>query len=527
MRPRSLLFVILLALPLAFLAGRLSDPGEHASASRKILYYVDPMNPSFRSPEPGIAPCGMPFEPVYAEGAAPAAGGMAPGGVTVTGDRQQLIGVAKEKVGRRTVRHTLRLVGTVVPDETRLYRVTAAAAGQIREIGGATTGSFVPRGEMLGAFYTPDGAIPQQNYLKLHLAYQAGQKPGGSIKGALPANQSATYDRNHLLARQNLLNLGMSPEQIEAIGTTGLPDNLIELKAPAAGIILTRNISLGQSFEPGDELYTIAALDRVWILADAFEGQEELLTTGKKAVISSPGLSRTRTAEVSSTIPRFDPESRTLKVRLEAANPGYLLRPGMFVDVSLPVDSGPALFVQREAILDTGTRTLVFVEEKPGIFVPRPVRTGRRAGNLVEVRFGLMEGEVVVTAGNFLLDSESRMRAAGAALDRGGPVDPVCGMETNESKAAAAGLVSEQGGKRWYFCTPDCKRAFDADPAAAVARSLGETAAERAVTPTRGTAGGDATPGGGPDPGTSGMDTMDDREGMPGMAPGAHPLTAR
>jgi YHS domain-containing protein len=125
-------------------------------------------------------------------------------------------------------------------------------------------------------------------------------------------------------------------------------------------------------------------------------------------------------------------------------------------------------------VLDSGTRRLVFVEQGEGVFVPRTVRTGRRLGERVEIVGGLMEGESVVTSGNFLLDSESRMRAAGAAA-AGASLDPICGMEVEESKARAAGLVSEHGGKTWFFCTETCKRAFDHDPKAASARAQGVT----------------------------------------------------
>ncbi len=433
MRQRSLLFLLAVLIPAAFFAGRLahrsggeaSGPGE-----RQVLYYVDPMNPSFRSPEPGTAPCGMPLEPVYADGQPPGAAGATPSGaVTVRADRLQLIGVSREPVRSSTLRTTLRLVGTVAADETRLYWVTSATTGRVREMGTATTGSLVAKGEVLGAYYTSELLVPQQNFLRMHETYQSVQQgeknPYDHFEGG---NQLATYWRNVDVAREALMNLGMSSEQIDEITATHQPSYLVQMRAPAAGVVLARNVSVGQSFDEWAELFTIADLGSVWVLADAFEGQEGLFKPGTRAVVEQPGAGRRFSAVVSAVPPRFEAATQTLKVRLDVVNPGLILRPDMLVDVELPVEVGPALFVPKEAVLDSGTRRIVFVEQGEGVFVPRPVRTGRRVGERVEIVGGLMEGETVVTSGNFLLDSESRMRAAGAAA-AGAALDPICGME--------------------------------------------------------------------------------------------------
>jgi RND family efflux transporter MFP subunit len=471
------LILLVALLPAAFLAGWFASRGGGSAAGRgerKVLYYVDPMNPSFRSPDPGTAPCGMPLEPVYADGAAPGGKGPAPpGAVSVRPERLQLLGVARAPARTGTLRHTLRLVGTVAPDETRLFRITAATAGRIREMAPVTTGSVVAKGEILGAYYTSELLQPQQNFIRMYQTYQnvqqGGTNPYDSLQGG---GQIATYWRNVDVARQTLMNLGMTAEQVEEVSRTHQPAYLIELRAPAAGVVTARNVSLGQSFDAQRDLFTIAALDRVWVLADAFEGQEEFFKPGGRAVVVQPGAGRRFAAVVSPVLPRFEAGTRTLKVRLEVPNPDLLLRPDMLVDVELPVEVGPALFVPQEAVLDSGTRRVVFVEQSEGVFAPRPVRTGRRLGEQVEILGGLMEGETIVTSGNFLLDSESRMRAAGAAAP-GTAVDPVCGMEVQEAKAKAAGLVSEQGGATWFFCSPRCKQAFDRDQKAAAAGTAG------------------------------------------------------
>ncbi len=304
-----------------------------------------------------------------------------------------------------------------------------------------------------GAYYTSELLVPQQNFLRMYETYQTIQKGGinpyDSMQGG---GQLATYVRNVDVARQALMNLGMTAEQVEEVAASRQPAYLVQIRAPAAGVVTSRNVSLGQSFDARVDLFTIADLDRVWVLADAFEGQEEFFKPGTRAIVTQPGAGRRFAAVVSAVPPRFEAATRTLKVRLDVVNPGLLLRPDMLVDVELPVEVGPALFVPKGAVLDSGTRRLVFVEQGEGVFVPRTVRTGRRLGEQVEIVGGLMEGETVVTSGNFLLDSESRMRAAGAAV-AGMALDPICGMEVEEAKARAQGLVSEHEGTTWFFCT--------------------------------------------------------------------------
>jgi YHS domain-containing protein len=407
----------------------------------------------------------MPLEPVYADSPAPGArGGITPGAVPVRADRVQLIGVAREQVRTRTLRHNLRLLGTVSADETRLFRISAATKGLTREMGPATTGSLVGQGDVLASYYTQEVAVPQQNYIRilqaLQVLKQTGQNPYDNLQGG---GQLAAYEKNLQTTRQTLMNLGMSPEQIEEIGRKGFPAPLVQIRAPAAGFVTARNISLGESFVEGKELYTIAGLDRVWILGDAFEGQERFFIPGMPATVTLPGTGQTLTAEVSEVLPWFDTGTRTLKIRLVAGNSGFVLRPGMFVDIEIPVEAGPGIFLPKEAVLDSGKRRAVFVEQDEGVFVPRTVRTGQRVGEQIEIVAGLMEGETVVTSGNFLLDSESQMRSAGATAATDVEIDPICGMEVEKEKALARGLVSERGGATWFFCSPICKEAFDSN----------------------------------------------------------------
>jgi YHS domain-containing protein/multidrug efflux pump subunit AcrA (membrane-fusion protein) len=169
-------------------------------------------------------------------------------------------------------------------------------------------------------------------------------------------------------------------------------------------------------------------------------------------------------ARMSDALPQFDTQSRTLKTRFELDNPGFVLQPDMFVDVELNVSMPPAITVPADAVFDSGLRKTVFVDRGGGNFEARRVEIGWRLGGRVEVVKGLMEGERVVAAANFLLDSESRMRAVSAGVFDA-ETDPVCGMEVDAKKAAAAGLKSDYKGQTYYFCADECKKRFEAEPA--------------------------------------------------------------
>ena len=461
MSTRTVLIAAAVLAGVAFAAGYFLSPGGGAGggggAEREILYYVDPMNPSFRSPEPGTAPCGMALEPVYADGGG--SGEPQKGVINVRADRQQLIGVTTSTAVHATVPHELRLLGTVEVDETRLYDISSITEGWIREITDATSGSFVRKSQVLARYYSQDAYNPQQAFI-----YALNNLDRQSKTGQRSPDQGLVFEKNILNTTQALLNVGMTQEQIDNIKRTRKEEMLVEIRSPADGFILERNVFLGGAFKPTRTLYTVADLSVVWILADAFETDEQFLQPGAKAMISHPALDRDLKAVVSHVLPEFDSATRTLKVRLEVRNPGFMLRPGMFVDVVRPVELGPALTVPRSAVLDSGSRQMVFIDKGEGNLEARKVTAGWRYGDRVEILSGLKDGDEVVTSGNFLLDSESRMRSAGADPLTEVSIDPICSMEVKHARAKANGLTSEHNGETIYFCNPNCKKTFDADP---------------------------------------------------------------
>ena len=196
----------------------------------------------------------------------------------------------------------------------------------------------------------------------------------------------------------------------------------------------------------------IGDLTNVWILADVFEHEAKWLQPGDAVRVVYQG--EPFSAVVSNVLPIFDAEARTMKLRLNLRNPGYRFRPGMFVDVEFRVTLPSALTVPADAVVDSGRRKTVFVDLGSGYFEPRPVETGWRLGDQIEIVKGLMTGERVVIAGTFLIDSEARMKAAAAGLNAATvQVDPVCGMDVDPAQAKAKGLTSSYRDSTFFFCS--------------------------------------------------------------------------
>jgi RND family efflux transporter MFP subunit len=261
-----------------------------------------------------------------------------------------------------------------------------------------------------------------------------------------------------------LRNLGVSEVQLSEMRARRVLVQDIEVRSPVDGFVLQRSVSPGLRFDRGYEFYRIADLTRVWILADVYQHQLPFIRRGAKARITSAQDNQTFAANISDTEPIFDEATLTLKVRLDTTNPGLVLKPGMFVDVEFPIDLPATLAVPADAIVDSGIRKTVFVDRGNGYFEPRPVETGWRVGDQVEVIKGLMPGEQIVISGTFLIDSESRMKAAAQGIFGEAAVDPVCGMQVDQKRAAAAGRTVEHGGQTYYFCADDCKQRFAKDP---------------------------------------------------------------
>jgi len=403
----------------AYFAGRDSRPTlepvvvKASSGPRAVLYYVDPMHPSYRSERPGTAPdCGMELEPVYAGAESAWVEPMPAGSVHLTPDQEQAGRLETETVQLAPAAHTVHTAGRVVPDESRTYRVSAGVDGWVRHVFSDRTGTQVKRGEALAAFYSKDISAPQQAYLyALESCERMKQVPSTSAQSLALATQQLST------ARDNLEFVGMGLIQMEELSRTHRETFDINLSAPADGQILERHVDVGQRFMKGELLYRIANLEHVWVLADIQRGNESLPGTIAKARIRMEGLSPLE-ARIAPTPPQFDEQGRTGKLRLEVDNPRGTLVPGMIVNVDLGAPASSALTVHADVVLDSGTKKRVFVARGGGQYELREVETGWQDGDRVEIRSGLKAGERVVTAGAFLLDSESRMKNPTAEVAR-------------------------------------------------------------------------------------------------------------
>jgi len=388
-------------------------------------------------------------------------GSLPPGSIRVTPEKQQMIGVRTAVVEKSGMNHAIRAVGKVAPDEKRVYRLVAATDGWIRETYNNDTWVLVKKDERLASFYSPLFRTTQINYLSV-LGSSPDERYDAGRRQALAPSQLATVSIKTYI--DALESLGMSEQQIKELASTRQVTDNVYILAPATGFIIARNVSPGQRFEKGTEWYRIADLSRVWIIGDLFRNEAEYVKPGMKVRMTTLETRKTLNAVVSTVLPQFDASTRTLKVRLEADNPGYILRPDMFVDIELPIQFPPAITVPADAILDSGLKKTVFVDRGNGFFEPREVEIGWRLGNRVEITKGLKLGERIVVSGNFMIDSESRLEMAAAGMYGTLSKDPVCGADVSINKAEKTGRKSTYQGKTYYFSSDECKEKFEKNP---------------------------------------------------------------
>jgi multidrug efflux pump subunit AcrA (membrane-fusion protein) len=320
----------------------------------------------------------------------------------------------------------VRTVGRVVVDERRLHRATTKIGGWVESLAVDFEGSFVERGRPMLEIYSPELVASQEEYLL------AKANAARFLASSIPEVRRGGDDLIEA-ARRRLLLFDVPESRIDELDRTRKPRRTVELVAPATGHVVAKSVVAGMRVEPGQELYTVADLSRVWVEADFYESEAPLVGVGTEARLSLPyDRSVSVAARAAWVDPRLDAEARTLRVRFDVPNSGLRFKPGMFVDVEAEVDSEPGLIVPDSAVLDSGTRAVVFVETAEGRFEPREVEVLARFGGAVRLAPGVVtEGERVVVRANFLLDSESRLRAALAGMDdpaaRRDPTEPHAG----------------------------------------------------------------------------------------------------
>ena len=365
----------------------------HPHAGTDVAHYTCAMHPSVERKQPGTCPiCGMNLSPVtYDE--------LESGVVRVDEARRERIGVKTARVGRAPMSIAIRAVGRLTFDETRLHDVTLRVSGWITRLRVNSTGQPVRRGEALLSLYSPDLFAAQQEYLLARESHRAAGEGRGDYL---------------LAAAEKKLSLwGMSSGQIQALARRGAASEEISVPAPASGFVIEKNVVEGAAVEPGQRLFRIASLDKVWVEAQVYELDVSQVRKGQTALVTlpyQPGDSLRGT--VAYVYPYLDPTSRTGRVRIELVNKDLAFKPDMYANVEIRVDLGPRLQIPTDAVIYTGPRRLVFVDLGEGRFRPQEVTLGARSGEAVEVRAGLQAGDVIVTSGNFLIAAESRIRSA-------------------------------------------------------------------------------------------------------------------
>jgi RND family efflux transporter MFP subunit len=326
--------------------------------------------------------------------------------VTLDARRQQLIGVRTARVQRTMLTPEVRAIGTVRYDETRLTEINVKADGWIRELRADYTGRPVRRGEVLFTLYSPELIATQEEYL---LAVRGRTQ---AANGQVPELRDFSASLVEA-ARERLLRWDMAAEDIQELEQRGRAFETIPVRSPASGVIVEKTAVEGLHVTPGQSLFRLADLSVVWVEADVYERDIAALRVGQSATVTLDAYPEQKFVGRATYIYSFvEEQTRTVRVRFEFPNPRGLLKPGMYANVELTAPAAAVLSVPADAVLDSGTDQVVFVALGDGYFEPRPVRAGRRIGEVVEIAEGLKEGEEVATGATFFLDSESQLRAA-------------------------------------------------------------------------------------------------------------------
>ena len=383
---------------------------------KKILFYRNPMNPSVTSQTPARDNMGMDYIPVY-EGEGDTAGGEeAPVTVSISTEKIQKIGVRSEVVKRRPLKRVIRTVGRVDPDETKVFIINAKVGGWVEKLYLNRTDQMVEHHEPLLELYSPELVSAQEEYLLVF-------KERKNVKDSPYPEVRSSTESMLSAARQRLKYWDISDDQIKRLEEDGRITRTMTIRAPAQGSVTEKMVVEGQRIEAGEPLFKIIDHTSVWVYGELYEYELPFVRIGQKAKITpsySPGELYMAAVEHIYThlgtvtyTPEGSAEIRTAKIRFELQNPAHKLKLGMYVNVELEVEAAPnAIAVPDSALIDTGVRQVVIVDKGDGRFEPRDVKVGGKGEGYYEILKGVSAGEAVVTSANFLIDSESNLKAA-------------------------------------------------------------------------------------------------------------------
>ena len=370
-------------------SGAPQKPGDvDPVTGKRVLYWHDPMVPGQKFDKPGKSPfMDMQLVPVYEE-----AGGQ--GGVAIDPRMQQSLGVRVAEVRKGALSPAVEAVGNVAYNEREMALVQARSNGFVERLYVRAPLDPVKKGQPLAELYVPDWVAAQEEYLSVRR--MSGTRMDALVDGA----------------RQRMRLAGMSEEQIRIVESTGKVHPRLTLTAPIPGVVAELGAREGMTVMPGAMLFRINGLATVWVNAEVRETQAAEVRSGNLVEARTPAVpEKVFKGKVSALLPEVNATTRTLKARVELANPGGELKPGMFVTVNFaPAARREALLVPSEAVIQTGARKVVIVAQGDGKFAPVDVETGVEANGNTEIRKGLEAGQKVVLSGQFLIDSEASLR---------------------------------------------------------------------------------------------------------------------
>jgi RND family efflux transporter MFP subunit len=313
-------------------------------------------------------------------------------------------------VEQKPVVRDIRTTAQIVPDETRIAHIHVKVSGFVEKVYVDFVGQMVKKGQPVFTLYSPDMVATQEEYL---IAKRGEQALGGA------PYQEVSQGAQSLLrsARQRLKLWDISDAQIKKLDETGEVSKTLTIYSPITGFVTDRKVYPNVSVTPDMDLYVLSDLSHIWATADIYQYELPFVKIGQRAQLQLsyyPG--KTYSGRISYIYPSMDPTTHTAKVRIDIANPGFALKPQMFADVQIKVDYGNKILIPQDAVLNSGTEQTVFVVRQGGNFEPRKVTLGPAVEGNVIILSGLKAGETIVTSGNFLIDSESRMKSATAEM---------------------------------------------------------------------------------------------------------------
>ncbi len=362
----------------------------------EVLYWVAPMDPSFRRDGPGTSPMGMDLVPVHARQGK--AGG--DNAVRIEPSLINNLGVQTVVVERKVLREKIRTVGRIEYNDERVAHVHLRASGWIRRLAVRAEGERVRRGDLLFEVYSPDLVKAQAEFIQ-------------TLKSGRKELIAVTRDRLRALAIPKSL--------IDALEQNGKVQQNVRVYAPSSGVVAQLNVADGKFVKPDSDIMVIAELDQLWLISDVFESHADLVEVGARVTARTAFAPGERiTTQVEYIYPNLDPITRTIPVRALIENKDGRLKPGMFMTVSIEsVARPPALVIPSTALIRTGSEERVIVAYGDGRFRPAAVESGAEADGMIEIVAGLAEGELVVVSGQFLIDSESSFAGASLRLSAG------------------------------------------------------------------------------------------------------------